>query len=81
MFQLLDPDGKTGVTLTETHAMLPTASVSGWYIGHPQAHYFGLGLIGSDQIQDYATRRSISVEEAENFLSANLAYNSKQPSQ
>ena len=80
LFQLLDPDGKTGVTLTETHAMLPTASVSGWYIGHPQAHYFGLGLIGSDQIQDYATRRSISVEEAENFLSANLAYNSKQPS-
>ncbi len=78
LFKLLDPEQQTEVKLTETYAMLPGASVSGWYMGHPKAQYFGLGLIGRDQIQDYATRRSISIGEAEQWLSPNLSYTPKQ---
>ena len=74
LFKLLDPNQQTEVKLTESFAMLPGASVSGWYMGHPEAKYFGLGLIGKDQIQDYAKRRSISVDEAERWLAPNLAY-------
>jgi len=74
LFKLLDPNQQTEVKLTESFAMLPGASVSGWYMGHPEAKYFGLGLIGKDQIQDYAKRRSISVDEAEQWLAPNLAY-------
>ena len=53
------------------------ASVSGWYMGHPKAQYFGLGLIDRDQIQDYAARRSISIDEAEQWLAPNLGYTPK----
>jgi 5-methyltetrahydrofolate--homocysteine methyltransferase len=74
LFKLLDPTQKTEVRLTESYAMLPGASVSGWYMGHPRAQYFGLGLIGRDQIQDYAKRRSISISEAEQWLAPNIAY-------
>ena len=81
LFRLLDPNNQTGVALTESYAMLPAASVSGWYIGHPEAHYFGLGLIGHDQIQDYAVRKSITIEEAERWLRPNLAYNKDQETQ
>ncbi len=74
LFQLLEVERRIGVTLTENYAMLPGASVSGWYFARPEARYFGLGRIGRDQVEDYAARQSIVVEEAERRLSPNLAY-------
>jgi 5-methyltetrahydrofolate--homocysteine methyltransferase len=56
--------------------MLPTASVSGWYLAHPEARYFGLGRIGRDQVEDYARRKGMTVPEAERWLAPNLAYDS-----
>jgi len=74
LFDLLDVAGRTGITLTESFAMLPTAAVSGWYFSHPEAFYFGVGKIGRDQVEDYATRRGIPLEEAERRLAPTLAY-------
>jgi 5-methyltetrahydrofolate--homocysteine methyltransferase len=74
IFALLDAPAATGITLTDSCAMLPAASVSGWYFAHPQAHYFGVGRIGRDQVEDYARRKAMSVAEAERWLSTNLAY-------
>jgi 5-methyltetrahydrofolate--homocysteine methyltransferase len=74
LFALLDAPANAGMTLTESCAMLPTASVSGWYLAHPAAHYFGVGRIGRDQVEDYAARKGMTVEEAERWLSPNLAY-------
>ncbi len=74
LFDLLDAERRIAVQLTESYAMLPGASVAGWYFAHPEAHYFGLGRIGRDQVADYARRRSISLEEAERWLSPNLGY-------
>jgi 5-methyltetrahydrofolate--homocysteine methyltransferase len=54
--------------------MYPTAAVSGWYIGHPDARYFTLGKIDRDQVEDYARRKGMSVEEMEKWLSPNLGY-------
>jgi 5-methyltetrahydrofolate--homocysteine methyltransferase len=54
--------------------MLPAAAVSGWYLAHPEAHYFGVGRVGRDQVTDYARRKGLSVAEAERWLSSNLAY-------
>ena len=54
--------------------MTPTAAVSGYYLSHPQARYFGVGKIGRDQAEDYARRKGVAVEEAERWLSPNLAY-------
>ena len=62
-----------GITLTESMAMLPTAAVSGFYFGHPQAEYFGVAQIGADQVQDYARRRGVPVTEAERWLRPNLS--------
>jgi 5-methyltetrahydrofolate--homocysteine methyltransferase len=59
--------------LTESMAMLPTASVSGWYFAHPEARYFGLGKIGRDQLADYARRKGWSLETAEKWLSPVMA--------
>jgi len=73
LFALLDA-GRAGVELTETYAMMPPASVSGLYLGHPQARYFSLGRVGRDQVEDYARRKRIDVEEAERWLRPNLAY-------
>jgi 5-methyltetrahydrofolate--homocysteine methyltransferase len=67
LFALLDAPA-VGIELTETCAMLPAASVSGLYFSHPQAKYFNVGRIGQDQVEDYATRKGISVEEAEKAL-------------
>ena len=61
-----------GVTLTESLAMWPAASISGYYFAHPEARYFGLGKITKDQLNDYRQRRNISVEEAEKWLRPNL---------
>lgn len=74
LFTLLDAPNATGVGLTESLAMTPAASVSGWYFSHPQSKYFGLGKIQKDQVQDYARRKEISVEEAEKWLSPALNY-------
>jgi len=54
--------------------MLPTAAVSGWYIAHPNARYFGVGKVYKDQVEDYAKRKSMTVEEAERWLAPNLGY-------
>ncbi|GAB4574455.1 MAG: methionine synthase [Rhodothalassiaceae bacterium] len=74
LFALLDATDRTGITLTESFAMLPAASVSGFYLAHPEAHYFGVGKIGRDQVADYAARRDIPLAQAERLLSANLGY-------
>jgi 5-methyltetrahydrofolate--homocysteine methyltransferase len=76
LFDLLDGERATGVTLTESFAMWPAASVSGWYFAHPQAHYFGVGKVARDQVEDYAHRKGISLAEAERWLSPNLGYRS-----
>jgi len=72
LFELLDAPAKTGITLTESYAMLPTAAVSGFYFGHPQAEYFGVARIGRDQVEDYAARRGADIATAERWLRPNL---------
>ncbi len=73
LFELLDAGPRAGIVLTESCAMLPAASVSGLYLWHPGSHYFGIGRIGRDQLEDYARRAGIPVDEAERRLSPNLA--------
>jgi 5-methyltetrahydrofolate--homocysteine methyltransferase len=68
LFELLNATENAGIDLTESLAMNPPASVCGWYIAHPQSHYFGLGKIGQDQLKDYAKRKGMSLEEAERWL-------------
>jgi 5-methyltetrahydrofolate--homocysteine methyltransferase len=68
LFELLDVTNNIGITLTESLAMDPPASVCGWYIGHPQSHYFGMGKIMKDQLEDYAKRKGMSMEEAERWM-------------
>lgn len=74
LFDLLDVTNEIGVELTDSRAMWPGASVSGWYFAHPQAQYFVVGRIGRDQVEDYAERKGWSVREAERHLAPNLAY-------
>jgi 5-methyltetrahydrofolate--homocysteine methyltransferase len=68
LFELLNATENAGIEMTENLAMNPPASVCGWYIAHPQSHYFGLGKIGRDQLEDYAKRKAMSIEEAEKWL-------------
>lgn len=68
LFELLNATENIGIELTETLAMNPPASVCGWYFAHPQSHYFGLGKIGRDQLEDYAKRKGMTIEEAERWL-------------
>jgi len=68
LFELLNVSENIGIELTESLAMNPPASVCGWYIAHPQSHYFGLGKIDRDQLKDYAERKKMSLEEAEKWL-------------
>src|SRR4029077_20490972 len=75
LFELLDAENNTGVTLTESFAMHPGASVCGLYFSHPEAKYFGVGQIGRDQVVDYATRRGESVPAVEKRLGPNLDHN------
>jgi len=72
LFDLLDATANTGITLTESFAMLPTAAVSGFYFGHPQAEYFGVARIGQDQVTDYAARRGADLATAQRWLRPNL---------
>ncbi len=74
LLSLLDAERAAGVTLTESCAMLPASSVSGWYFSHPDADYFGVGRIERDQVEDYAARKGMTLEEAERWLAPNLNY-------
>ena len=74
LFDLLCAEAASGVTLTETFAMLPAASVSGLYFAHPQAKYFAVGKINRDQVEEYATRKQLPVSEIERWLAPNLNY-------
>ncbi|SFQ67484.1 methionine synthase (B12-dependent) [Halopseudomonas formosensis] len=74
LFQLLDRDGDSGVTLTEHYAMFPTAAVSGWYFAHPQAQYFAVGKIDRDQVESYSRRKGQDIEVSERWLMPNLGY-------
>ena len=74
LWELLDVKANTGIELTESMAMWPGASVSGWYFSHPQSQYFVVGRIGRDQVEDYAGRKGWTVDEAEKWLSPNLGY-------
>ena len=72
LFDLLDATNQTGITLTESLAMSPAASICGWYIAHPEAKYFGLGKITRDQLEDYANRKGMDLATAEKWLQQNL---------
>ena len=72
LFDLLDATSATGITLTESFAMLPTAAVSGFYFGHADSQYFGVARVGRDQLEDYAARRDVDLDTAERWLRPNL---------
>jgi len=74
LWQLLDVENGTGMQLTESFAMLPTAAVSGLYFANPESHYFMVGKINKDQVKDYAKRKGMSMDEAERWLAPNLGY-------
>ena len=74
LFALLNAEKNAGVRLTESFAMYPTAAVSGWYFSHPDVRYFGIGKIDKDQVEDYAARKGMRLEEMERWLSPNLGY-------
>jgi 5-methyltetrahydrofolate--homocysteine methyltransferase len=74
LFKLLDAEKNAGIQLTESLAMFPTAAVSGLYFANPSAHYFALGKIKQDQVEDYAKRKGMTLQEAERWLGPNLGY-------
>ncbi len=74
IFDLLDATRSTGIHLTESYAMFPGASVSGFYFAHPEARYFSVDFIAKDQVESYATRKGESLHEVERWLAPYLAY-------
>lgn len=74
IWQLLDVDRQTGMQLTESYAMWPGASVSGWYFSHPESKYFAVAQIQRDQVEDYAARKGMTIGEVERWLAPNLGY-------
>ena len=74
LFDLLEVEKNTGISLTESFAMYPAASVSGFYFMHEEAKYFGLGKIEKDQVESYASRKGWTIEQAEKWLAPNLSY-------
>ena len=74
IWKVLDVEKQIGIKLTESKAMYPAASVSGFYFAHPESKYFGLGVIEKDQVEDYASRKKITIEEAEKILAPSLNY-------
>lgn len=74
LFALLEAEKRAGIIITESFAMVPTAAVSGFYFSHPESTYFAVGKIGKDQVEDYARRKSWSIEEAERWLAPILSY-------
>ncbi len=77
LWELLDAERRTGIWLTESKAMVPTAAVSGLYFSHPDSRYFAVGKIGKDQVIDYAERKGMAVAEIERWLGPNLAYDAE----
>ncbi|WP_197509054.1 vitamin B12 dependent-methionine synthase activation domain-containing protein, partial [Mycobacterium sp. E3247] len=75
LWKLMDVKERTGIELTESMAMWPGASVSGWYFSHPQSQYFVIGRMAQDQVADYARRKGWTLQEAERWLAPNLGYN------
>ena len=75
LWELLEVEKRTGIILTESFAMYPAASVSGWYFSNPASTYFGVGQISKDQVENYAERKNMSLEIIERWLSPNLNYN------
>lgn len=74
LFKLLSAEKNAGIRLTESLAMYPASSVCGWYFGHPESKYFGIGKIQKDQVTDYSARKKQSVEESEKWLRPQLDY-------
>ncbi|MFZ0544240.1 MAG: vitamin B12 dependent-methionine synthase activation domain-containing protein, partial [Candidatus Promineifilaceae bacterium] len=74
LFCLLNAEANAGIHLTDSFAMLPAAAVSGYYFAHPESHYFGIGRIDRDQVEDYAARKEMNVETAERWLAPILGY-------
>ena len=74
LFALLNATEEAGIVLTESLAMYPASSVCGWYIGHPESKYFGVGKIERDQVEEYARRKGMKVEEVERWIRQNLEY-------
>ena len=74
LFELLQAERRIGVKLTESFAMWPGSSVSGMYVAHPEAHYFGVAKVERDQVEDYARRKGMTVGEVERWLSPILNY-------
>jgi 5-methyltetrahydrofolate--homocysteine methyltransferase len=74
LFELLSATTKASIDLTESFAMMPASSVSGYYFSHSSSQYFGIGKIGKEQVEDYAKRRRVSLEQAERWLASNLNY-------
>ena len=74
LWRLMNVEDSIGMKLTSSFAMTPPSAVSGLYFAHPEAHYFTVGKIGRDQLEDYARRKSMSVREAERWLAPNLGY-------
>lgn len=74
LFRLLDAPTRTGMSLTESFAMLPTAAVSGYYFSHPRSQYFVVGRVGKDQVADYARRKGVDKAQVERWLASNLDY-------
>ncbi len=74
LWQLLNVEQNTGISITESFAMLPTASVSGIYFSHPDSRYFAVGKINDDQVEDYARRKHMSLDEAMRWLAPNLQH-------
>ena len=77
IFRLLDAEAKAGIQLTESFAMWPGAAVSGLYFAHPESHYFGVGKVERDQVEDYARRKGWTLDEAERWLGPVLNYDPK----
>ncbi len=77
LWDLLDAEKNIGVELTESMAMLPTASVSGWYFSNPESSYFGVGQVNQDQVGDYAERKKMSLADTERWLAPILGYEAK----
>jgi len=75
IWDLLEVEKYTGITLTESFAMYPAASVSGWYFANPQSKYFNVGKISKDQVTNYANRKNLEIRNAEKWLESNLNYN------
>ena len=74
LFALLQAEANADMQLTESYAMLPASAVSGFYLSHPDAAYFAVGKLGRDQVENYARRKGMSIEDAEQWLAPNLAY-------